>query len=128
MAWCRKACHTHILHVHGQGEIEEELNKSLRSFGVDPASGRLSDVAYAAAAAQLESRRSKALAARPLSHRERAAHLQSTILWHIHRVRPSVHTKQIMSPMRLSILSAPQAGTINWTDQVLWSCGRAHSN
>lgn len=76
-------------HVHDQGEMEEELNKSLRSFGVDPASGRLSDAAYAAAAAQLQSRRSKALAARPLSHRERAAHLHSTILWHIHRVRLS---------------------------------------
>lgn len=68
--------------------MEEELSKSLRSFGVDPEPGRLSDAAYAAASAQLQSRRSKALAARPRSHRDRAAHLHATILWHIHRVRP----------------------------------------
>ncbi|CAL8462888.1 g2422 [Coccomyxa elongata] len=81
-----------------EGEMEEELNKSLRSFGVDPASGRLSDVAYAAAAAQLESRRSKALAARPLSHHERAAHLHSTILWHIHRVASKIRRKGQLRP------------------------------
>ncbi|KAK9907534.1 hypothetical protein WJX75_005496 [Coccomyxa subellipsoidea] len=76
-----------------EGEMEEELNKSLRSFGVDVASGRLSDMAYTAAAAQLEARRSKALAARPRSHRDRAAHLHSTILWHIHRVASKIRRK-----------------------------------
>lgn len=80
--------------------MEEELNKSLRSFGVDVASGRLSDMAYKAAAAQLEARRSKALAARPRSHRDRAAHLHSTILWHIHRVSPSfLHAPKPTPPL-----------------------------
>jgi hypothetical protein len=80
--------------------MEEELNKSLRSFGVDVASGRLSDMAYTAAAAQLEARRSKALAARPRSHRDRAAHLHSTILWHIHRVSPSfLHAPKPTPPL-----------------------------
>ncbi|BDA48117.1 probable zinc finger protein Dzip1 at N-terminal half [Coccomyxa sp. Obi] len=81
-----------------EGEMEEELNKSLRSFGVDPASGRMSDAEYAAAAAQLESRRSKALAARPRSHRERAAHLHSTILWHIYRVASKIRRKGQLRP------------------------------
>lgn len=67
--------------------MKEELDKGLRFFGINPASGRLSDAKYAAARDQLMTRRAKALAARPKSHRERAAYLHSTIMWHIHRVR-----------------------------------------
>jgi hypothetical protein len=68
--------------------MEEELNKALRSFGIRPSGGRLSDARYVAAREQLAMRRAKALAARPKTHREHAARLHSTIMWHIHRVRP----------------------------------------
>jgi hypothetical protein len=39
-----------------QGEMEEELDKSMRSFGIDPASGRLSTVQYKAAREELQRR------------------------------------------------------------------------
>ena len=71
-----------------QGEMEEELDKSMRAFGIDPASGRLSSAQYWAAREELQRRRARALAARTPAHRRRAGFLHSTIMWHIHRVTP----------------------------------------
>lgn len=68
--------------------MEEELDKSMRAFGIDPALGRLSSAQYWAAREELQSRRARALAARPAAHRRRAGFLQSTIMWHVHRVTP----------------------------------------
>ncbi len=66
--------------------MEEELDKSLRAFGIDPASGRLSSSQYWAAHEELQRRRSRALANRPASHKRRAGFLHTTIMWHIQRV------------------------------------------
>ena len=71
-----------------QGEMEEELDKSMRAFGIDSASGRLSSAQYWVAREDLQRRRARVLAARPAAHRRRAGFLHSTIMWHIHRVPP----------------------------------------
>ena len=70
-----------------QGELEEELTRSLASFGVDAKSGRMSDARYFAAHAELQRRRAQALEQRPASHGARGAYLHSTILWHINKAR-----------------------------------------
>lgn len=76
--------------------MEEELDKSMRAFGIDPASGRLSSAQYWAAHEELQRRRARALANRPASHKRRAGFLHATIMWHIQRVcnHPHEHLGQ----------------------------------
>lgn len=83
--------------VSWQGEMEEELNKSMRAFGIDPRAGRLSSAQYWAAHEELQRRRAAALGARPAAHRRRAGFLHSTILAHIHRVSISLCNQYVAS-------------------------------
>ena len=87
--------------------MEEELDKSMRAFGIDPASGRLSSAQYWAAREELQRRRARALAARPPAHRRRAGFLHSTIMWHIHRVDPCWAILRLAGPSAASQHACP---------------------
>ncbi len=84
--------------------MEEELDKSMRAFGIDPATGRLSSAQYWAAHEELQRRRARALANRPASHKRRAGFLHATIMWHIQRVR----ARQMSASLRRKARTHPE--------------------